>query len=98
MKLIASIPVEAVKSPGRLSFRHENLEVEAVRILRHPATRFPHLNRWHYEADVDHHPRICAEAIRTGVGGAYRVRVDRRLNPKWKPPIFFPGSNSMKVK
>ena len=100
MKIIASIPVEKTSGNGCFSFRHEQHEVEVVRVIRHPATRNPDLNRWHYQADIKDHPALCKEAIRIGPNFEYRVNIHRRsdnprygLNPKWKPPEFPNGGN-----
>lgn len=93
LALRALIPVRAVRGPGWTTFDYEEIEVQALRIVRYPATRYPHLNRWHYQADIADHPKLCREAIRIGADGAYRVRVDRRLNPRWKPPMFPAGTN-----
>ena len=98
MLINASIPVEMIKGPFTTSFRHELQEVEVLRVVRCPATRYPNLNRWHYEADIADHPKMCAGAIRIGMGGAFRVRIDRWLNPRWKPPVFPDGANSVEIK
>lgn len=69
------------------------VEVRVLRVVRWPAARRQSLNRWHYCADIAERPQLSTEAIRIGVDGAYRVRVDRRLNPRWKPTVFHEGSN-----
>jgi len=91
MKILASIPVEKVSRHGgfAFSFRHEQHEVEVLRVMRYPATRNTALNRWHYQADIADHPALCKEAIRCGVDNAYRVNIFRKgLNDKWRPPEF----------
>lgn len=94
VKIIASIPVEKISGNGCFSFKHEQHEVEVVRVIRRQATRNPNLNRWHYQADIKDHPALCKEAIRIGPNLAFRVNIYRRgLNPKWKPPEFPKGIN-----
>ena len=98
MKILAPIPVEKVTGPGWYSFRNEVRELEVIRVMRTPATRYKDLNRWHYMADVADHPDMHPEAVRIGANGRHRVNIQRRgLNPKWKPPIFADGSYFFEV-
>jgi len=88
MKIIASIPVERIqRTPYSYSYRHELHEVDVIRVVRAQATRYPHLNRWHYKADIKDHPSLLIEAKHSQ--REYRVNIFRKgLNPKWKPPEF----------
>ena len=94
MKIMAHIPVRRVDvSPCSYTFDVELLEVDVVRIVRYPATRYPHLNRWYYQADIADHSRLHPDACRTGYGGTYRVNVVRSINPSWRPPEWPAGAN-----
>lgn len=86
MKILAEITTAAVRGPHSTTYRADVREVEVAVLVRYRATRFPDLNRWHYMADIVDHPDLCPEAIRIGVDDRYRVRVSRKLNPRWRPP------------
>lgn len=90
MKILAAIPVEKIRlSPVTYTFRSEIREVEVVRVLRYPATRYPHLKRYYYMADLKRHPDLHPDATCTGLNGLFRTNIVRRgLNDKWVPPVF----------
>lgn len=99
MKLFVSIPVEKVIVSAGYTFRGAKVEAEAVRILRSPSGRDRLTGKprgWHYSADVSH-PDLAPEAVRLGPDDTYRASISRKLNPKWKPPVFPEGKNWVAV-
>lgn len=99
MKILASVVVDWVSLGSNLyTYRSEIHEVEVIRIIRHPATRYPILNRWRYDADIAYHPKLFKFEHIIKINGAYQVMVNREINPRWKPPVFPAGSNVFEVK
>lgn len=99
MKILAYIPVEKVRlSECTFTYRVELREVDVTRIVRWAGENNRRLGRFHYQADIKRHPDMCAEAICSGPYGAFRVNVQRKgLNPKWKPPVFPAGCDSVEI-
>jgi hypothetical protein len=96
MLIFARIPVEKIEHPGWYTFREEVLEVEVVLVLRSRAdsTR----DRFYYQAHVIPPPGICPKAINyLGPESVYPVNIVRKLNPKWKPPVFPEGVNKVEI-
>lgn len=95
MNIKAFIPLERVQtSETSYTYREEVMDVEAVAIVRYSAClNNPELNRWHYMAYVKR-PECVPDCYKDGVhDDLIRVNVIRKLNPKWKPPVFPEGEN-----
>lgn len=97
MRVWASVEVEVVEKYGGYTFRKEVLEVEILQVGRWAADKLR--TRFYYFADVVPPKEVHPEAGRLGVttAGLYRVNIDRKLNPRWKPPVFPPGCDSIGV-
>ncbi|MDD3675792.1 hypothetical protein [Thauera propionica] len=87
MKIKARIPTHKETNGCWTRFPTTVMEVEVVRLIRWRAD--PYRERYYYQADVVAPPEMHPDYHRWGsVPGTQRVKVCRKLNPKWKPPAF----------
>ena len=93
MKILAGIEVERLQlSASTFTFRCEVMEVEVVRVMRTRADSYR--NRYYYQADVKRPACMHPDARRYGhAESVVRVNIERKANPKWKPPVFPEGVN-----
>lgn len=93
MRIIAPIPVRIIEHAAWFQFENEDLEVEVLRVIRNRCDRTR--LRYFYEADVippaATHPR--ALEVLGYARDCLRVNISRRLNPRWRAPVFPMGSN-----
>ena len=87
MKIIASIPVEKISGNGFFSFRHEQHEVEVVRVIRHQATRNPDQHRYRRRSNLPLAPGAQRQPngiIATLAGGPVGIVAAMWAHPKIK--------------
>lgn len=94
MKIIARIPTEKIQGTGWHTFTCQSFEVDVIRVLRLKACS-TELKRYHYQADIVPPPEFHKDYP---TYPRSRVTIDRKINKKWKPPIFEDGSNVFEVK
>lgn len=94
---VVIIDGEEIRTPAH-SFKKEERDVEVVRVLRYPLGKDK--KRFHYAADIVDHPDIHPDArdhLMKSLAGLVRVRIQRNLNPRWKPPVFPKGVDMVEV-
>lgn len=96
MKITAGIPTKKVQGDGWYTFEREMMTVDVVRIFREKCDRTR--ERYYYTAEIRPPRELHPDAARIVVfDGLMRVNVNRKLNPKWKPPVFEEGRFAVQV-
>lgn len=93
MMIFAQIPTGKRIGDGWYQELTDLMEVHVIEIMRH---RIGSLDRYYYQAKIKAPSVILSDAIGLE-DGTYRVNVNRKLNPRWKPPIFPAGVNRVEV-
>lgn len=89
MKILAYIPVNEIKTQNTTQQISEIREVECVAITRSPVSyNNKELNRFHYSALIIPHIDCIAKEYLLNKDGYLHVNIVRKLNKKWKPPVF----------
>jgi len=94
MKVFAHVPVEKVWHPsGGMTYRSEVMEVEVESLHRSPTSLRYKTGRYYYFIKVKDPSRYSQMTDAMMFHGT--INLNRKLNPKWKPPVFPDGQNSI---
>jgi hypothetical protein len=94
MQILAKIPTGKRHGQGWYQETTDLMEVNVISVMRYRCDR--NRERYYYEAKIKAPACILSDAVGME-NGTYRVNVNRKLNPKWKPPVFPDGVNRVEV-